>query len=225
MFLAVGRNGAGAVDDFRLDNQRHVQHGGVIAETLFIRWAFVAAEMRDDKIDLRIFQPIDHLDGMFDAFPRHNARGLQKHDVIRRKPQIGANVLIIVINARRRRLEIEHVRNNAGGQAGAIAQFALRRAVNDDMLHRIKLRRKRHRQKIRDAVDHETLPLPIEIMMMRNRRDAGFGDKFRNRQPKRDVHGNGQRIFRDNQLNVIAADKLINLLLQVLAQMMNITGQ
>ena len=58
------------------------------------------------------------------------------------------------------------------------------------------------------------LSLPEEIMMVRNGRYGRFRDQFRQSDPQRQVQGNGQCIFRHQQLDIVFFDKAVELLLE-----------
>ncbi|WP_292292167.1 hypothetical protein [Marivita sp.] len=70
----------------------------------------------------------------------------------------------------RRLVEVHHIRDHRAGQAGAAAELARRLGIDDHMVDLHQPRRKGRDQIVIDAVDEKAVPLPDEVMMVR---DAG----------------------------------------------------
>ncbi len=70
--------------------------------------------------------------------------------------------------------------------------------IDDHMSNGWQGGREGSRKIITHAIDMETLPFPVKIMMMRDRGDTCLGDKFRDCQTKRKVKRNRNCIL-DNQ--------------------------
>ena len=76
------------------------------------------------------------------------------------------------------------------------------------------MRREGHVQVFPDGIGQESFSFPEKIVMMGNGGNSDFGYEFGNGQSQRQVHGNGQHIFRDNDVNVELFDKMIQLVLE-----------
>lgn len=61
--------------------------------------------------------------------------------------------------------------------------------------------------------------------MMRDGRQAGFGDHFRHRQAERDMHGDGQDVFRHEHLQLEAVNKPVQLILEPLFDGLNLVSE
>ncbi len=80
---------------------------------------------------------------------------------------------------------------------------------------------KGHVKIIPTGVYQESISLPGKIVMVGNGWDAGFGDEFGNCSSKGDVHGYGERIFRNDQIYLIPSNKIIEGLFQFILDLLD----
>ena len=66
--------------------------------------------MRDDELGARVFETAHQFDGVFDAFARDDARGLQNEKSSSRRPISRRRSRVIIVDAGRRRFEVDDVR-------------------------------------------------------------------------------------------------------------------
>ncbi len=71
----------------------------------------------------------------------------------------------------------------------------------------------RHVEKFPHGVGKKLLPFPEKIMMMRDGRHPRFGNDFRNGDTQGDIQRYGQRIFRDQKIDIEFSDKGIQVFL------------
>ena len=66
--------------------------------------------------------------------------------------------------------EVHDIGDNGSRYAGAQTQLIVGRRVDDHMTDGRQMRRKGHVEVFPDGIDHELLPFPKKIMVVRNRR-------------------------------------------------------
>ena len=76
------------------------------------------------------------------------------------------------------------------------------------------MRRKGHVQVFPHRIGQEMLPFPEKIVVMGDGRNGCFGNQLGQCHSQRQVQGDGQGIFRHQQLDIVFFDKAVELLLE-----------
>ena len=70
---------------------------------------------------------------------------------------------------------------------------------------------KGHAQVVPHRVDQKTVALPVEVVVVGDGGDLGFGDDFGQRDPQRHVHGNRQGVLGDQDVDLETFDEFVDL--------------
>ena len=108
----------------------------------------------------------------------------------------------IFIRRRWRVIEIHHVGDQHGGDAGAQAELVGGGRIDYHMADGRQVRWKSHIEIIPDTIHQEALALPKEVVMMSDHRHTGLGDEFSQRDPQREIERDRQDILCDQQMDV-----------------------
>jgi len=191
--------------------QIHSMFAGITLEPFRIFQLFITGLMGNHQFVSRIVKLLDQLDGRFDAFSLYDAGRLQDHSIFRRQsdrlPKC-ENPFVVRI---RGVFEVEHIRDDRILHAGAKGQLFLGVRVDHDVFDIWQPGGKGHAQIVADGIEQESNPFPVEIMIVGYGGKLCFGDGFRQCQAEGNVHRNGQYILGDQQIDVVAFDKLVEL--------------
>ena len=176
--------------------------------------AFIAACVRDHQPG-REREASDQLYSMLNSLPAYDPGRLQEKKFIRPNRQVGPNRGRIVIWRGWRIFEVHHVGDEQAGNARAKTELVSGRRVYHHMTDGRQVGRECHIEIIPDAVDQKTLALPEKIVVMSNRRNTGFSNKFRQSQSQGNIERDGQRVFDQEELYIIIMNKCFNLFLEI----------
>ncbi|OQA26701.1 MAG: hypothetical protein BWY59_01290 [Verrucomicrobia bacterium ADurb.Bin345] len=201
--------------------QVHAGLARVLPEHVAVLQSLVARLVRYDQLVLRIAQHLHEADRVLDALARHDPRGLQDHHVAGREAHLGAHVRGVGVRRRRRRLEVEHVGDQDGRHRFPAREFLLRRLVDDHVLEVGIARRESHVQQVVNASHGIPRPLPVEIVVVRDRGDMSFRDQFGDRHPERNVHGDRQHVLENQDAQVEPLHEFIERGLEIAGHRVN----
>jgi leucyl/phenylalanyl-tRNA--protein transferase len=135
--------------------------------------------------------------------------------------QVRPNRFGIVIGWRRWVVKIHHVGNDTRVQPEARRELLRLDGIDDHMPDGRQVRRKGGRQVIHHAIHLESLPFPVEVMMMGNGWIAGLGDEFGDGESQREVDRYGHRILNDEDFQGKTMRKFIQLFFEIYLEFIN----
>ena len=222
---AIGRGPALIVDDILDEQCTHAEQFGVTPHPALVRQSLVARCVRDHQHGLvSHVQAPDQFDGVLDALALHHPGGLQHQRVVGGDAEGVAHVGVVVVDAGRRTVVVHHVRNEMRVGPGTQRQLIARRAVDHHVADRMQSRREGTAQVVGNAVQHEPLALPGEVVMMPDGGNARLGDHLGDGQAEGNVEWNGQRVLRHQHVDGVAPDEVVDAAFQFIAQLVDARG-
>ena len=186
--------------------------------------ALVARSVGDHQARLEP-QPVDQLDGVFDPLALDHPGGLENQQFVGRQPQRLAHVGGVVVHRGRGMVEIHHVGNHGRRNAGAQAELVVGRGVDHHMLNPGQVRREGHVEVLPDRVGLEMLALPEKIVVVGDGRHTGLADHLGQSQPQGKVQGDGQNVFRQQDVDAEIGDEGIDGVLEPARKRMDLVGE
>ena len=176
--------------------------------------------MGDDQ-RARQVQAFGQLNGSLNPLARDDPRWLEQKILIWRHAKRRAQIIGVAIGRTRRVLKIHHVRHHQGTGPSAQSQLLLAIRVDRHVHDRVESCRKGSAQVIIRRTHTVAGAFPGEVVMMGDGRHFSFGDQLRQRQAERDVHRNGHRVFDDQDIQLEATHKSVQVLFQMILDVFN----
>ena len=221
---SVGKCLAVVVDDAVDETRADPEQIGELLDARLVLVAFVAGCVRDHQ-RCRHIHTSHQLDCVFYALSLDYTGWLQNQQLVGRNAERFPDVVVVLVDAGWRLLELHDVRYQCAGNPGSERKLIPAGGIDDDVPNGVEVRRVALVQVVPDAVVEETFPFPEEIVMMRNGVDTRLRDELGDRHPEGDVEWNGQRVFRYEQVDLELVDKVVEALLENLPIVMQTRRQ
>ena len=159
---------------------------------------------------------------MLDALARDHPHRLQHEQLVVGETQVGADASGHLVGRRRRVLEVHDVGDDPRRPTQPPCDLLPLRRVDAGMTHVRQRRWEGCADDVGDAVDHEALPLPGQVVVVRQHRDAGLGCELRDGQAQGQVHGDGQRVLRQQHVQLEVTHERVEGRLQVSGELIDL---
>ena len=127
---------------------------------------------------------------------------------------LSAEIACVIVDLLAAGFEVQHVRDQRPADARPPGKLVAGDRVDDDVPDVGVHGRKGLTQIIHGGVAVETLPLPIEVVVVSDRGQIRFDEKLGDRQAKRNVDGNRQRVFYDQDVKLESSQEFLQSVLR-----------
>ena len=191
---------------------------------MLVLHALIARFVGDDQFALGVVQSAHQPNGVFDALAGYDPGGLEDEEIIIFQTDRRLEVLAIVIGRRRVLLKFKDVGDECRGDALPKRQLFLGLLINHDVPDVLASMGKGHVEKIGDGVDGKSIALPVEVVVMGDSRNLGFGQELGEGHSKGKMHGDGQDILRDQDLDSKSFHEFVEGRFEVGGQVVDASG-